>query len=363
MPSRSHPLRTTEHDGQLNRLLEGLPQDGILAIGEPTHGSANVSAWKFAVIHALAQRGLLTMLAFEDAFVTGLEVDRALRHGGDVARAWSRGSSVWDTITIRAGMERLQQISLARPAPDRVRYLGFDIRKPNRAAAMLIEAGHREQVLGALRDGTELSPSQIDELLAVCIRIGGSGNPREVAVADQIQRHVDAYLREPDLARLHRRDTHMAEVLLANLPTSGVTVVWAHNEHVARNPDFYGGPSLGAVLSAELGDRYRSVGVLCGSGTCRAVDPAAGSDDYRTVPLPPMRACTTEAALAADGRHVVTASEFSHPGPRRFIGWRVDTGLFDTDPESFEVERPSSDFSALVYLPTSEADTSAPKPV
>ena len=343
----------------LDRILAKLPGDGVIALGEPTHGSANVSAWKFAIIHELAQRGLLATLAFEDPYVAGLEIDAALRSDGDMDAAWDGGSSIWDTITIRAGMRELQKINTARPHEDRVSFLGFDIRRPRQAAAMLVELvekGDREQVLIAMSKGEELPAEDLDTVVALCQRIAAVSSGTEAAVADQLRRHVDAYLSEPDLGGLHRRDTHMAEVLLDNLPARGLTVVWAHNEHVARNPDNFGGPSMGKVLHEVLGDRYFPVGILCGEGECRAVDPASGLDEYRSVPLPPVRSHTTEAALLSGGCNFVTGAEVSHPGPRRFIGWRVDTQLFDTAPEEFEVDRPSSDFSALAYLPTSVPD-------
>ncbi|MFQ6483895.1 erythromycin esterase family protein [Brachybacterium epidermidis] len=343
----------------LHRILDQLPSNGVLALGEPTHGSANVSAWKFEIIHGLAERGLLAMLAFEDPYVTGLAVDEALRGEGDIDEAWDRGSSIWDTTTIREGMRRLQRINSSCAMQGRTRYLGFDIRKPKVAAAMLVEAGHHDRALVAMATGATLSESEVEQLIAVCSQVVTCGKGTESDVADQILRHVDVYLVEPDLSRLRRRDTHMAELLLGYLPSTGVTVVWAHNEHVARNPDNFGGPSMGTVLDRALDDRYVPLGILCGDGRCRAVDPASGSDDYQSVPLPPVRQHTTEAALRSDGRGFVTGAEFSHPGPRRFIGWSVDTRLFETAPEEFEVARPSSDFSALVYLPASEADSTA----
>lgn len=346
----------------VDRILAELPRNGVLALGEPTHGSANVSAWKFAIIHELTRRRLLSTLAFEDPYVTGLAIDAALRGEVDLDSAWDGGSSVWDTATIRAGMRTLQHLNAILPRRDRVSFIGFDIRKPAQAAAILLELEHHSIALEAMARGEELSAEVVRDVVNLCTQIASDHEGLEAAVADQLVRHADAYLSEPDLGGLHRRDTHMAEVLLANLPSDGLTVVWAHNEHVARNSDFYGGPSMGKVLHDALGDRYMSVGVLCGEGTCRAVDPSTGSDDYQSVPLPPVRQCTTEAALRADGRNFVLTTEFSHPGPRRFIGWRVDTTLFESAPDEFEIERPSSDFSALAYLPTSKADTTAPRP-
>jgi erythromycin esterase-like protein len=55
-----------------------LPNGTVLALGEPTHGSANVSRWKFDVILDLARRGRLAALAFEESYAVGRDVDAAL---------------------------------------------------------------------------------------------------------------------------------------------------------------------------------------------------------------------------------------------------------------------------------------------
>lgn len=120
---------------------------------------------------------------------------------------------------------------------------------------------------------------------------------------------------------------------------------------------------MGHVLQEALGPRYVPVGLLCGAGECRAVDPSIGSDVYAAVPLPPAHADTTDEALRELGRPFVTSEEFTHPGPRRCIGWQVDSSLF-TNPQAardtFEVPRPSSDFAALAILPRSTADVTVP---
>lgn len=346
----------------VEQLLPALGDNGVLGLGEPTHGSANAFAWKFGIIHELARRGLLGALAVEESYAVGLGVDEALRKTGDIDAAWDRGSSIWNTVTIRSGLRELQALNMRLPQDRRARFLGIDISKPYLAARALLEAGHDAPVLRAIAQRTELGSKGPDELDAVCRAREAEGDDRSAALARQLRRYADAYLFEPDLARLHRRDTHMAQTLLENLPPRGITVVWAHNEHLARSPGTFGGPAMGHVLRQALGEWYYPVGVLCGEGDCRAVDPSTGRDDYTAVPLPLIRAGTTEGALRALGTSLVTSEEFTHPGPRRFIGWKVDTSLF-TDQSAavatFEVDRPSTDFAALAFLPESTADVTA----
>lgn len=343
----------------VDRLLPALGENGVLGLGEPTHGSANAFAWKLELIHELARRGLLAAIAVEESFTVGLEVDAALRDGGDLDAAWDQGSSIWDTGTIREGLRALQEIIATLPPSRRPRFLGVDISKPYRTARALQERSVQAPVLRAVARRDPLNSAEVAELVTLCRTVEAEREPTVAALARNLRRHADVHLAAPDLSRLHRRDIHMANTLLEGLPAQGITVLWAHNEHLARNPEGWGGPTMGHVLDGMLGHRYYPVGVLCGAGECRAVDPSSGSDEYAAVPLPPMHGDTTDEALRLLGRAFVTSEEFVHPGPRRFIGWQVETSLFadaQAVRDTFEVRRPSTDFAALAHLPRSIAD-------
>lgn len=347
----------------LDQVLPLLGENTVLGLGEPTHGSANAFAWKLEILAELARRGMLAAFAIEDSLIAGRLLDQVLRAEGDVDEYLAAGSSIWRTTTIRDGLKRLAEITAEAPPEARPRGLGIDISAPHRTAGALLELGHDDSLLRRIAAREELRSGDVAALETLCARVQASADPGAAELGRNLHRHLDAYLRAPDLSRLHRRDTHMAHDLLEQLPPRGITVVWAHNEHIARNPDNWGGPAMGAVLADELGERYVPIGMMCGEGEARAVDPSTGEDAYRAVPLPPLRAGTTDAALLDLGVPFVTTAEFTHPGPRRFLGWMLDTSLY-ADPETvcatFEVGRPSGDFDALVALPTSIADVSAP---
>ncbi|UQN28263.1 erythromycin esterase family protein [Brachybacterium kimchii] len=342
-----------------DRILPLVQADGVLGLGEPTHGSANAFSWKFDVICELASRGLLGAVAFEDSYILGTRVDEALRHGGDLAEPWRDALSLWRTTTISEGIARLQSINATLPAQERVRFLGIDSKPAHHSALALLDAGAWAPPLRRIARREPLVESELDETRRACRHFARHRDPHTSAAARQLLRYIDVYLAEPDLQGLHRRDTHMAETLLESRPHRGITVVWAHNEHVARNPDNFGGPSMGQVLHSRIGTRYTSIGILCGEGACRAVDPSSGDKDYRSVPLPTAGPNTTEAALKSLRADFVTAAEFTHPGPRRFIGWKLDSSLTELAARrEFELHRPSTDFDAIVYLPSSVADAS-----
>lgn len=343
----------------VDSILSLVQANGVLGLGEPTHGSANAFAWKFDVICELASKGLLGAVAFEDSYIVGTRVNQALNEGGDIAEPWRDALSLWRAHTISAGIARLQSINAVLPPRERVRFLGIDSKPARHSALALIDAGAESPSLRRLARREELDEPGVDEARRVCEHFSRHREGHTAAAARQLLRYIDAYLAGPDLAGLHRRDTHMAETVLENLPGRGITVLWAHNEHVARNPDNFGGPSMGQVLATRIGARYTSIGMLCGEGTCRAVDPSTDTKEYRSVTLPTAGPHTTEAALRSRRAPFVTTTEFAHPGPRRFIGWRIDSSLTETAARrEFELHRPSTDFDAIAYLPSSEADAS-----
>lgn len=338
-------------------LLDLVPAHGVIGLGEPTHGSANAFAAKMELVLELAGRGMLSTFAFEESYALGLQVDEALRCNGDLDAAWAQATSVWRTPVIREGLSALQDLNRSLPPERRITFLGIDIKKPSLAAQALLDRGHDHAQLRALADGEDPIGPGREDLASLCHRLETVHGPTTQALARQILRWLRAYRDAPSFPDLHLRDRFMAAALLEHRPTAELTVVWAHNEHVANNPDFYGGPSLGAVLADELGTDYAAVGILCGEGTSRAVDPSSGSDDLSSVPLPPVLPGSTEEALAARGDAFVLTDEFSHPGPRRFLGWRIDSSVPATERGDVDISRPASDFSAIVHLPTSVADT------
>lgn len=372
-----------------------LPERGVLALGEPTHGSGNAFAWKWQVILDLAKRGLISTLAFEESFAVGLAVDASLRQEPDAGvlaaesasrsaldDAWDRASSIWDTRDVRAGLHALQTLNRSLPPERRIRFLGIDVRKPHEAARQLLSRGYDDAVLVNVAERRCLGEDEPEQMLAAAGRISSQAKSSSSArfpddegatgllLARQITRYVETYLLQPDFAGLHLRERCMADTLLENLPAVGGTVLWAHNEHVGRAEDAFGEaasagssfstatPSMGWFLAEHLGPRYAPVGVLCTTGECRAVDPATGEAGFRSVSLPPIRPGTTEHAFAELPRGFHRTRDLpSHPGPRRFVGWQLDSNLASSDPGAFEIQRPTSDFDALELLGPSIAAT------
>ncbi|WP_303323840.1 erythromycin esterase family protein [Actinomyces radicidentis] len=343
---------------EVDRLLGLVPENGVLGLGEPTHGSANVSEWKMAVLAELSDRGALGALAFEDSMLTGAQVDRALADGtrcsDQVLGAWAEASSLWRTRVVVVGLERLASIAASEDRR-RFRFLGLDCHGGRRAAQRLVALGATDGLIERLGRGEALTRSETESLVEEC-RFLEAASTAQQFLARNVRQYAEVYLIDPGEERLALRDRYMAEELLARRPDRGITVVWAHNEHVARNESGWAGPVMGAWLAEALGRSYVAVGALCGEGTARAVDAAAEREDYRSVALPGLRPEHTESALAALGQNLVRGDELAHPGPRRFLGWSIDSRMVRDEPGAFDLARPSTDFDLLRWFSSSTAD-------
>lgn len=340
----------------VDAICDLVPDGSVLALGEPTHGTAEAFALKMDVICTLAERRRLGLFAMEDSWSVGLEVDAALSGHGELDAAWGQAMSVWRTETIVGGLRRLQRINAELSPRDRARFTGVDSKRPELAAWILREIGVTELGITALAHKSEVEPESVPGALAACEALWSHRGRRIRGSARQVWRRLDAYHRQRDFEGLGRRDAHMAQTLLEErerFDSGRVTVVWAHNEHVARNPVFCGSPAMGNLLEGQLGSTYIPLGILCGEGTCRAADPAMGDMEYRAVRLPSALPGSTEDALHAQRPVLIRTDSRSHPGPRRFLGWKIDSTL---PPDAFELHRPTSDFQGIAWLPYSTAD-------
>lgn len=339
-------------DGIVQRASQ-LSSPAIIGLGEPTHGSGNATEWIWALVHRLAEAGRLSAICLESSSASTDATADAVLHGGDVTGTMPKLGRMWATREFEAGLVRLQQLNLARPLEARTTIHGIDFQNPKYAAQRLIEAGHDRPALTTLnREGphgqlaTELLASELQQIV-------DSADRTHVHIAKQLQKYRHVYLTGSVPSRLHERDRFMADAVSEVASGIGIVVVWAHNEHVAVNPRFESNePSMGWFLGSRRLD-YLSIGSLCGQGLFRGVnldERAAGWQPTRlTSPAPG----STEEALTqlAPQDCLIDTRSWSHPGPRRFVGWCFQHG--EAEASKYRIHRPLSDFNYVRWFSTS----------
>lgn len=334
----------------------------VLGLGEPTHGSAEAFAWKGEVILALAQAGLLRVLAWECGYASGRQLDRALRWGeGDLRAALTAQNFwTWNTREVLNVLLALQKWNQAQPESQRVRFVGVDVQEPYSGVQDLLLHHPRRPLHGLTKKGLleAGSPAAAPLLAELRDLEAGEADPERRALARNAARFVDTYLMEAQHKRLGLRDSYMAHTLLEEgLDSTGLTVFWAHNEHVAVNPDFAGDPASGLILREKLGAAYLGVGMLLGQGKFRVRDL-----DALGQPKP-----ITQLALGLPAPHhsdalflkkpagLYPTRDFAHAGPRRFLGGHYGISAGQITPKKFEMARPLSDFDLIRWFPETGA--------
>lgn len=319
--------------GTLMSLLPARPR--LLALGEPTHGAQNLLRLRNELFRQLVEREGYRTIALETDCLAGLLVDDYVTTGeGDLDQIMEHGlSHQWGTFPANRELVRwMRAYNEHRPAPDQVRFAGFD------GPLEITGAASPRSALTALHDylsarlDTDLLPCTapvLDHLIGADTRwtdpdamldptrsVGRTTQARELRLlADDLTALLDAYAPhliaassadEWDRARLYARtatgllryhfwtaepsparmtwllsvrDSMMAANLLA-LADRGPTLVNAHDSHLRRSlstMSMWDHPRLewwgaGALVSARLGDDYAVVATALGTIQHQGVD-------------------------------------------------------------------------------------------
>ena len=307
----------------------------LLALGEPTHGAETLLSLRNELFQQLVEQEGYRTIALESDCLAGLLVDDYVATGeGELDEVMTRGlSHEWGAFLANRELVRwMRAYNERRPAPDQVRFAGFD------GPLEITGAASPRHVLTALHDylqarlDADLLPcttAVLDRLIGPDTRwtdpdammdpsrsVGQSTEARELRlVADGLAALLDAYAPqliatsspdEWDRARLYGRtatgllryhfwmaepsptrmtwllgirDSMMAANLLA-LAERGPTLVNAQNGHLQRHRStmaMWDHPRLdwwgaGALASARLGGEYAFVATAVGTILHQGVD-------------------------------------------------------------------------------------------
>ncbi|MDN3248822.1 erythromycin esterase family protein [Streptomyces mutabilis] len=357
-------IKDTARAVEAAALMELLPaRPRMLALGEPTHGEDLLLETRDDLFRQLVEEEGYRTIAIESDCLRGLVVDAHVTSGtGTLDEVMEHGFShgLGASAANRELVRWMREYNEGRPAPERVRFAGFD------GPLEITHAESPRQALTALhaflaaRVDAALLPctaKTLDRLLGTDDRwtepaammdpaksAGRSAEARELRLlADDLmslldeqtpQVHAAAASREdldrarlyartaagllryhhwmadPSPARMNRllglRDRMMADNLLA-LADRGPVLVHAQNAHLQRAKSsmrMWQGPvewwSAGALVSARLGEEYAFVATAVGTIRHQGVDtPPPDSVEGLLYALPEDRCLVDAAELAA----------------------------------------------------------------
>ncbi|MER5641470.1 erythromycin esterase family protein [Kitasatospora sp. NPDC002227] len=360
-----HTARPVEATALL-RLLPSRPR--LLALGEPTHGEDSLLDLRNELFRQLVEQEGYRAIAIESDCLAGLLVDAYVTTGtGTLDEVMAKGfSHGWGASAANRELVRwMREHNDGRPAPEQVRFAGFDGPLEIAAAASPRQALTALHAHLAARIDPELLPctaQTLDRLLGPDERwtdpaamldparsVGRSAEAAQLRLlADELaalleaqappsgedgRERADLYARvatgllryhhamtDPSPARMTKlcalRDLMMAHNLLA-LAAHGPTLVHAHNSHLQRQKSsmrMWQGRvewwSAGALVSARLGAEYAFVATALGTIRHQGVDtPPPGTVEGLLHALP-QDSCLVEA------RQLAAALGDALPAPR-----------------------------------------------
>ncbi|GGW46258.1 erythromycin esterase family protein [Streptomyces griseoloalbus] len=366
-------IEDTAHAVEAAAVMRLLPvRPRLLALGEPTHGEDALLDLRNALFRELVEQEGYRTIAIESDCMMGLVVDDYVTSGtGTLDEVMERGiSHGWGTSAANRELVRwMRAHNAGRPAPERLRFAGFD------GPLEISGAASPRQALTALhgylsaRVDADLLPctaETLDRLLGADDRWSDPAAMRDPArsvgqsaeagrlrlLADDLEALLEEraphliratsrddwdrarlygrtatgllryhhWMADASPARLTRlagvRDQMMADNLLA-LAARGPALVHAHTSHLQRRKSTMrmGGMPLewwgaGALVSTRLGEEYAVVATALGTIRHQGVDtPPPDTVEGLLYALPEDRS-------VIDARRLATALGGTRPAPR-----------------------------------------------
>jgi erythromycin esterase len=289
----------------------------IVGLGEATHGTKEFCELKHRLFKFLVENYNYKVLAYEFSFIKSLRINDFILHGtGNIDSLLAGESWIQNNSEVKSLFTWMMHYNQNKAPGDKVYFIGIDNQ---------LDANSPEETIRYLYEKYPLLVDKKDRLINQISQLKktnyGSMSPEEYEFRKVLFQKLEKMILEKlgmsreilsdynwfnvsqlikslknsheFLYRLYNdkenlRDRQLAEnVLRINelLNKDNGMVVWAHNAHIACNPDYYGNgkPAMGEYLKNALGNKYLSVATSFSKGRFKAV--MMDSDGNDTDPL------------------------------------------------------------------------------
>ena len=295
---------------ELDAFLSAARSARIIALGEPTHGTAEVFRLKHCALQRLVTDGDVRHIVFEMSVGEGADLNDYISGRRNDLEAILRGLPLWmfQTEEFADLIRSLRQRNSSTDAP--VRLYGMEAQYADRSARHALAylrahdpstADRLRQAFGAERVASDtasassfaflyapISDSTLAayQSLALGLRSVFDSRRAEFVAATnedafaEARRHVTALGQFTSLALLEdpREKAQLRDYVMAvnvsdivgRARASERVVLWGHNEHVWKREGNGGYDVLGRQLARWYGSNYYAVGFDFGSGAYRA---------------------------------------------------------------------------------------------
>ncbi len=372
--ARMHPLHAPDSDdfSDLQFLKPLLAGKRVVQLGESSHGVAEFNLAKVRLVKFLHQQMGYDVIAVEGSLGQCHDADRAVgtlppreimqrcffpnwRTAQGLPLfdylAAARKSSApltlagFDSLDSAPGVEHLLRLQTMLEALDSPLASSFAAMKARMAATDgYLPPAEPAGLQAFAAQSAQLIGAQRARLLAKGISADDIDLARQVAIT--LGAHVE-YLSTPGDARYARREKMMAEnlnFLLDRLYPNRKVIVWAHNDHIARQPADATPKLMGSYLAERRKAELYTVGIFMGSG-------AQKFNDGKVVSISPPAPETMEAVLA-NGAATYGLVDFSRAKAEPASAWMFEPIIARSWGINPQAIIPSQAYDAVLYIDT-----------
>lgn len=294
------------HDEYINKIT-AWENYQVIALGEATHGTKEFCELKFRLFKFLVENKGFRILAYEYSFKKSLAINDYIVNGvGDIDTLLMGESWIQNNIEVKKLIEWMRNYNKNRSFEEKIHFIGIDNQLDAFEPYSTLECIEKK-CPGFVADNNSITQeikqlgkvSYIDmtknkylKLKDLYDNLHAKNKLRtKEKYSDTLNYSIEfATMLVQSLINSHEflykifneddnpRDKQMANNSLAlskwkYLNKSGKIVIWAHNAHIASNPDYYGTgkASLGKYLKDTLGNKYLAVATSFSIGKFKAV--------------------------------------------------------------------------------------------
>lgn len=265
-----------------NELKDIATNSRIVGMGEATHGSTEYELIKTEIVKTLVIHYGYRYLLMEAATPACAALNEYVTKGiGDPKRAMLYFPWPYATKGFISMLEWLKDYNKDKVPAQQVQFWGIDIQSDNRLAVMRYDLKKWGSICGVkdtmilhqleLVKGTEKEKQQaLEQLYREYAVKHYTSVTDSISTLEVIESDMCMNAGKGGRIREYREEMmfRYAKMIIDRVPEDQKILVWAHNNHVAK--DVMDRKSLGKMLYQQYGDDYRVIGFDFYKGTFRA---------------------------------------------------------------------------------------------
>jgi erythromycin esterase len=323
IPLGSSPLDLS--DNELS-FLDGLEEAKIVGLGEATHGTREFFQMKHRVFQYLVKYYRHKAIGFEADFAESIYINNYVTKGeGNLEELMGTVMQYWSLKTgeIKELLEWMKDYNIGKGDEEKIHYFGLDCKHTTYQPDLLQEYFLRtvpalwqtfSPVLEQVRNLSDYNyqgmpeatyngiKTQLESLenqfIANKEQMVSNSSSREYEINKQLlrtfkQAFIVLYHLYNGYGSTNWRDRFMAENarwIAGFFGQDTKITLWAHNGHIARDPDYIVDGSMGYRLYETFGSQYQAVGFGFSQGSFTAL----GTDQQGSYTEPETHQITTE---------------------------------------------------------------------